>query len=51
MDSSPRNAGPGGYNVTPSKTTKTAKKESGAEAAARKEKERKAAEARKLLSQ
>ena len=50
IDASPRNAVASADNV-PSKTTKTARKENSAEAAARKEKERKAAEARKLLSQ
>ena len=50
IDASPRNAVASSDSV-PSKTTRTARKENGAEAAARKEKERKAAEARKLLSQ
>ena len=50
IDASPRNAVASSDNI-PSKATKTARKENNAEAAARKEKERKAAEARKLLSQ
>jgi serine/threonine-protein kinase len=41
----------GGGNAGSSRSTKQAKKESNAEAAARKEKERKAAEARRLLNQ
>jgi len=51
IDSSPRNAVASADTATPSKAAKTVRKESSADAAARKEKERKAAEARKLLSQ
>src|SRR5262249_16826351 len=50
LDPSPRNAVASADNA-PSKSTKTARKENSAETAARKEKERKAAEARRLLSQ
>jgi serine/threonine protein kinase len=51
VDSSPRNAVASADTAAQSKTSKTVRKESSAEAAARKEKERKAAEARRLLSQ
>jgi hypothetical protein len=51
VDSSPGNAVPSADNPAASKTAKTVRKESSAESAGRKEKERKAAEARKLLSQ
>ena len=51
IETSTRNAVASADNVTSSKATKAAKKENSSEAVARKEKERKAAEARKLLSQ
>jgi len=51
VDSSPRNAVASADTAAQSKTSKTMRKENSAEAAARKEKERKAAEARRLLSQ
>jgi serine/threonine-protein kinase len=51
VDSSPRNAVASADTAVQSKSSKAVRKESSAEAAARKEKERKAAEARRLLSQ
>jgi serine/threonine protein kinase len=51
VDSSPRNAVASADTAAQSKSSKTVRKESSAEAATRKEKERKAAEARRLLSQ